>query len=91
MSLLDSRFMNLHAGRAAKGPAVLALAIAATAFGCSGTPGESLGVSSGSELRFSGNPSVPGFSFLVFDSFASNLVFGDTNGFSDIFSASLSP
>jgi hypothetical protein len=44
-----------------------------------------------STLKFSGNPSNPSFSFLVFDSNASNLTFGDTNGFADVFSASLSP
>jgi hypothetical protein len=44
-----------------------------------------------STLKFSGSPSVPSFSFLVFDSNASNLVFGDTNGVTDVFSASLSP
>jgi hypothetical protein len=44
-----------------------------------------------SSLRFSGTPAQPSFSFLVFDSAASNLVFGDTNNFPDVFSASLSP
>jgi len=43
-----------------------------------------------SGLRFSGNPSAPGASFLVFDSTASNLTFGDTNNVSDVFSASIS-
>jgi hypothetical protein len=49
------------------------------------------GFAFGSGLRFSGNPSVPAFSFLAFDSSSSNLVSGDTNGFNDIFTASLSP
>jgi hypothetical protein len=44
-----------------------------------------------SSLRFSGTPSSPSFSFLVFDSAASNLVSGDSNNFPDVFSASLSP
>jgi hypothetical protein len=42
-------------------------------------------------LRFSGSPSVPAPSLLVFDSTSSNLTWNDTNGFSDVFSASLSP
>jgi hypothetical protein len=49
------------------------------------------GSAGSSGLRFSGNPSAPGYSFLVFDSAASNLVWNDTNGFSDVFSASVSP
>ncbi len=45
-----------------------------------------------STLRFSGNPSNPAFSFLAFDSFATNLTFSnDTNGVADVFCASLSP
>jgi hypothetical protein len=44
-----------------------------------------------STLGFSGKPSAPSFSFLVFDSNASNLVSGDTNNLSDVFSVSLSP
>jgi hypothetical protein len=49
------------------------------------------GSAGSSGLRFSGNPTAPGYSFLVFDSNASNLVWNDTNGFSDVFSASVSP
>jgi hypothetical protein len=44
-----------------------------------------------STLKFSGNPSNPSFSYLAFDSNASNLVFGDTNGATDVFTVSLSP
>jgi hypothetical protein len=44
-----------------------------------------------SSLSFSGNESNTAFAFLAFDSLASNLVFGDTNAFADVFSASLSP
>jgi hypothetical protein len=44
-----------------------------------------------SSMRFSGNPSAPAFSFLAFDSQASNLVFGDSNQVADVFTASLSP
>ena len=44
-----------------------------------------------SGLRFSGNPSNAAFSFLVFDSSATNLTSNDTNGFIDVFSAALSP
>ena len=43
-----------------------------------------------STLRFSGSPAVPSPSFLVFDSTSDNLVWGDTNGVADVFSASLS-
>jgi Tol biopolymer transport system component len=43
-----------------------------------------------SSLQFSGNPSAPSPSFLVFDSSAANLVWGDTNGVADVFSTSLS-
>jgi Tol biopolymer transport system component len=43
-----------------------------------------------SSLQFSGSPSVPSPSFLVFDSSAANLVYGDTNGSADVFSTSLS-
>jgi len=45
-----------------------------------------------STLRFSGTPTNPVFSFLAFDSFATNLTFSnDTNNVADVFSASLSP
>jgi hypothetical protein len=44
-----------------------------------------------SSMRFSGNPAAPAFSFLAFDSQASNLVFSDTNNVADVFTASLSP
>jgi hypothetical protein len=44
-----------------------------------------------SSMRFSGNPSTPSFSFLAFDSQATNMVFGDTNQVADVFTASLSP
>jgi hypothetical protein len=44
-----------------------------------------------SSMRFSGSPSSPPFSFLAFDSQATNLVFGDTNQVADVFTASLSP
>jgi hypothetical protein len=43
-----------------------------------------------SSLRFSGSPTVPAPSFLVFDSVADDLTYGDTNGVADVFSASLS-
>jgi hypothetical protein len=44
-----------------------------------------------SSMRFSGNPAAPSFSFLAFDSQASNMVFGDSNQVADVFTASLSP
>jgi hypothetical protein len=44
-----------------------------------------------SSLKFSGSPSVPSASFLVFDSNANNLVSNDTNAATDVFSASVSP
>jgi TolB protein len=44
-----------------------------------------------SSMRFSGNPTSPGFSFLAFDSQATNMVFSDTNQVADVFTASLSP
>ncbi len=43
-----------------------------------------------SSMRFSGNPASPSFSFLAFDSQATNLVFGDSNLVADVFTASLS-
>jgi hypothetical protein len=42
-------------------------------------------------MRFSGNRASPAFSFLAFDSQASNLVFSDNNQVADVFTASLSP
>jgi hypothetical protein len=44
-----------------------------------------------SGFSFSGSPDMPGYSFLAFDSSASNLTSGDTNAVSDVFSASVSP
>src|SRR5262249_21266701 len=44
-----------------------------------------------SSLAFNGSASSPIPSLLAFDSPATNLVFGDTNGFADVFSASISP
>jgi hypothetical protein len=54
-------------------------------------PAQPNGFAGSSSLRFSGNPATPASSFLVFDSFATNLVSGDTNNVSDVFAASLSP
>jgi Tol biopolymer transport system component len=58
--------------------------------GVSGLPADGSALIN-SSLQFSGSPSVPSPSFLVFDSIADNLVYGDTNGVADVFSASLSP
>jgi len=44
-----------------------------------------------SSMRFSGNPASPSFSFLAFDSQATNMVWSDTNQVADVFTASLSP
>jgi len=43
-----------------------------------------------SSIQFSGSPSIPSPSFLVFDSASANLGWGDTNGLPDVFTASLS-
>jgi hypothetical protein len=57
--------------------------------GVSGAPADGPALIN-SSLRFSGSPTAPSPSFLVFDSVADDLVYGDTNGVADVFAASLS-